>query len=121
MCASPSFLCVAAPRGIRLWRQNVAGRRSGRVTEHIKTHTHARTHTQSARWPDSSHTENIPVGASQPPTPIVLSYASKELKEEERKGRERDVRGEMETQKAKEKESKMRTKVCTEGQRFKTE
>lgn len=53
MCASPSFLCVAVPRGIRLWRQNVAGRRSGRVTEHIKTHTDACTHT---------HTHSLPAG-----------------------------------------------------------
>lgn len=42
VCVSAS-VCVAVPPGIGLLRQNVAGRQSGRVTEHIKAHTRMHT------------------------------------------------------------------------------
>lgn len=72
VCVCLSWPCVAVTTppsplflsGMGLLRQNVAGRQSGRVTEHIKTHTHTHIYARSV-------CSAIPLGACHMPTPSV--------------------------------------------------
>lgn len=108
---------LSVPCGIRLWKQNVAGRRSGRVTEHIKTHTHTPPHTRH-------HTHRLPVGqtrslrvpASHTPPPYYMpkpSRADERLKEEEKEGHRQWLSRCSWDTKSKRKKGEIRTKVCS--------
>lgn len=93
VCVSAS-VCVAMPPGIGLLRQNVAGRQSGRVTEHIKAHTHMHT---GCLLPPTAATHKYPRG-SQPDAPTYWMPRWSHAREVN-KGTERGVRGQVGTQK----------------------
>lgn len=102
MCVSVS-VCVAMPPGITLLRQNVTGRQGGRVTEHIKTHTHM--HTQYAHslclLAGQPPHRKVPMGASQMPPPTECPDGAAPVKNErgkESKGTVHGAGGEVGTQ-----------------------
>lgn len=101
-------------------RQNVAGRQSGRVTEHIKTHTHTHMRTVCLAGPAAA-TQKYPCGC-RPDAPTYRmprwSHTRKEPERgEESKGAECGVGGEVGAQKSlkKKKEVRRRKRSAVKG------